>query len=107
MMTADLPMLSPERETSIPNLFVAGELSGLALIKNAVTQGRECVDALAPRLPSLRRRLGQIGKALDVAVIGAGPAGLTAALRASELGLSCVVFEAEEFGGTVAQYPRQ
>ncbi|MBL8987904.1 MAG: 4Fe-4S binding protein, partial [Gemmatimonadetes bacterium] len=43
-MTADLPSLSAELETSVPNLFIAGELGGLALIKNAINQGRDCVD---------------------------------------------------------------
>ncbi len=36
---ADMPYLSPEYETTIPNLFIAGELGGLALIKNAITPG--------------------------------------------------------------------
>ncbi|HXO37388.1 MAG TPA: 4Fe-4S dicluster-binding protein, partial [Candidatus Acidoferrum sp.] len=38
-MSADMPYLTPEYETSIRNLFIAGELGGLALIKNAVNQG--------------------------------------------------------------------
>ena len=41
---ADMPQLSPEHETNVPNVFIAGELGGLALIKNAVNQGRDCVD---------------------------------------------------------------
>src|SRR4051812_9428772 len=42
-MGADMPYLTAEHETSVPNLFIIGELGGLALIKNAVNQGRECV----------------------------------------------------------------
>jgi thioredoxin reductase/ferredoxin len=104
-MTADLPALTPELETSLPNVFVAGELGGLALIKNAVNQGRDAVDVIAGRIAGLRRpRLGDV---VDVCVVGAGPAGLSAALRAVELKLSHVVLEAEDFGGTVAKYPRQ
>jgi putative YpdA family bacillithiol system oxidoreductase len=104
-MTADMPALSLEFETSVKDLFVIGELGGLALIKNAVNQGRDCIDHIIHRLPALRRR--RVGEVLDVAIIGAGPAGLSASLRAVEKGLSYVTLEAEEFGGTVSKYPRQ
>jgi thioredoxin reductase (NADPH) len=40
-------------------------------------------------------------------VVGAGPAGLSASLRAVEKGLSYVTLESEDFGGTVSKYPRQ
>ena len=44
-MGADMPFLTPEHETSIPNLFIIGELGGLALIKNAVNQGRDALTS--------------------------------------------------------------
>lgn len=104
-MAAELPALTPEYESSIPDLFVAGELGGLALIKNAVNQGRDCIDVVARRIIRLRRT--RLGAVVDVCIVGAGPAGLSASLRAVEKGLSYVTLEAEEFGGTVAKYPRQ
>src|SRR5712692_1543669 len=58
-MGADLPHLTPEYETSVSNLFIVGELGGLALIKNAVNQGRDCTDTIANRLPGLRN--GKLG----------------------------------------------
>ncbi len=72
-----------------------------------MNQGRDSVDRIAARLPSLRTRRPVTGPAADVIIIGAGPAGLSAALRAKEKGLSYFCLEAEEFGGTVANYPRQ
>ena len=106
-MTADLPALSPDLEASVPNFFIAGELGGLALIKNAVNQGRDCIDRIAARVPVLRRGPDGDPPPLDVVIIGAGPAGLSGSLRARELGLRFVTLEAEGFGGTVAKYPRQ
>lgn len=106
-MTAGLPVLSPDLESSVPNLFVAGELGGLALIKNAVNQGRDCIDRIAERVPALRHRPDVGSPPVDVVIVGAGPAGLSASLRAVERGLTAVTLEAEELGGTVAKYPRQ
>src|ERR1700731_4562252 len=54
-MGADLPQLSPDFETSVPNLFIVGELGGLALIKNAINQGRDCTNTIAARIPGLRK----------------------------------------------------
>jgi len=36
----DLPHVNPNFETNVPGIFIAGELGGMGLIKNAVTQGR-------------------------------------------------------------------
>ena len=106
-MSADLPALTPEYETSVPNLFVVGELGGLALIKNAVNQGRAAVDTIAARRPGLTHRPDVGARPLDLLIVGAGPGGIAAALRAEELGLDYVCLESEELGGTVAKYPRQ
>ncbi len=102
-VSADMPRLSREFETSVPGVFIIGELGGLALIKNAVNQGRECIDTIARR----SARQARVPGVLDVCIVGAGPAGLSASLRAVEKGLAYVTLEQEELGGTVAKYPRQ
>jgi thioredoxin reductase (NADPH) len=105
-MGADMPHLTPEHETSIPNLFIAGELGGLALIKNAVNQGRECIDTIANRLTAMGSARSVPG-VYDVLIVGAGPAGISASLRAIENKLNYVTIERDEIGGTVGKYPRQ
>jgi thioredoxin reductase len=105
-MAADMPYLTPEYETTVPNLFIVGELGGLALIKNAVNQGRDCVDTIAARLKS--NGVAQpVAGVHDLLVIGAGPAGISASLRAIENKLNYLTIERDEIGGTVAKYPRQ
>ena len=105
-MGADMPYLTPEFETSIKSLFIVGELGGLALIKNAINQGRDCIDLIARRKSSLGgpRPAGDL---YDVLIVGAGPAGISASLRAVEQKLNYITLEAGEIGGTVAKYPRQ
>lgn len=104
-MGADMPSLTPEYETTIPNLFIIGELGGLALIKNAVNQGRDCVDTISTRMAT---RVGSKQTGIyDVLIVGAGPAGIAASLRAIENKVNYVTLEQDEVGGTVAKYPRQ
>jgi thioredoxin reductase (NADPH) len=103
-MGADLPALTPEYETSIPNLFIVGELGGLALIKNAVSQGRHCIDVITSRMGASP---SQTNGVYDALIVGAGPAGISASLRAIENRLNYLTLEQDEIGGTVAKYPRQ
>jgi thioredoxin reductase (NADPH) len=95
----DIPVLTPEFETNVPGIFVAGELGGMGLIRNALVQGTEAVEAIARRR---QRRQGMV----DVVIVGAGPAGFAASLTAMSLGLKYVTLEQESLGGCVFQYPR-
>ncbi len=103
---ADMPRLTHEYETSIENLFIVGELGGLALIKNAVNQGRDCVDIITARRARANGKQA-IPNIFDICVVGAGPGGISASLRAIENKMSCITLEQDEIGGTVAKYPRQ
>jgi thioredoxin reductase (NADPH) len=105
-MSADMPSITPEYETSVENLFIVGELGGLALIKNAVNQGRDCVDTITNRIASMGASRSIPG-VYDVLIVGAGPAGISASLRAIERKLNYMTIERDEIGGTVAKYPRQ
>ena len=97
----DRPRLSESGETNIPGLFVAGELGGIALIRNAVAHGIAAIDTIAERLthtPSPH----------PVVIVGAGPAGIAAALRARELGVDALVVEQEaSLGGSLLHFPRR
>src|SRR6266851_4456815 len=71
-MGADLAYLTPEYETSIKNLFIVGELGGLALIKNAVNQGRDSIDTIANKTAS-QGGARPSPDVYDVLIVGAGP----------------------------------
>ena len=104
-MARDMPQLTLEHETTVPGMFIVGELGGLALIKNAVNQGRDCVDTIAGRLKA--HPVPPMQGVHDLVIIGAGPAGISASLRAIESKLNYLTIERDEIGGTVAKYPRQ
>jgi thioredoxin reductase/ferredoxin len=95
----DIPVLTPQFETNVPGIFIAGELGGMGLIRNALTQGRQAVEAIA-------KRRARVNGLLDLVIVGAGPAGFAASLTATSLGLKYVTLEQESLGGCVFQYPR-
>jgi thioredoxin reductase/Pyruvate/2-oxoacid:ferredoxin oxidoreductase delta subunit len=105
-MGADMARLTPQFETTIKNLFIVGELGGLALIKNAINQGRDCIDNIANRINAMGARRSA-PDLFDVLIVGAGPAGISASLRAIEKKLTYLAVDEGEMGGTVAKYPRQ
>jgi putative YpdA family bacillithiol system oxidoreductase len=96
----DIPHVRPNFETNIPGIFIAGELGGMGLIRNAIEQGRQAVASIC-HLDGLRRP-----DQLDLVIIGAGPAGLSASLAAREKKLRSVTIEQDSLGGTVAHFPR-
>lgn len=96
----DLPEVDGFFESSRPGVHVVGELGGMGLIKNAMEQGRQVASRLDAVLP--RDRGGT-----DVAIVGAGPAGLAAALALRAAGRSFRILEQGAFGGSVANFPRQ
>jgi len=105
-MGGDMAYLTPEFETTIKDMYIVGELGGLALIKNAINQGRDCIDIIAKKAAA-RNGARRSPDVYDVLIVGAGPAGISAALRATEKKLNYITIDEGEIGGTVAKYPRQ
>ena len=97
----DLPEIDPYFETNVPGIFIAGELGGMGLIRNAVEQGRKATENIAKSI----KRDRQVS--YDLIIIGAGPAGISACLTAKKHGLSFLLLEQETLGGTVFTFPRK
>jgi len=96
----DIPLLGSNFETSQPGIFIAGELGGMGLIRNAIEQGRQAMD-------SIRATVGKRSDyEYDVVIVGAGPSGFSATLAAKSHGLKYRTLEQDTLGGTVAHYPR-
>jgi thioredoxin reductase/ferredoxin len=96
----ELPHISQEFESNIPGLFIAGELGGMGLIKNAVEQGKQAVNYLSAKLKSLPKA------EYDVIIVGAGPAGIAASLTAAKNKMKYLTLEQDSLGGTVYNFPR-
>jgi len=97
----DIPRLTEHFESTIPGVYIIGELSGLALIRNAIGHGVRAVSHIHEVIEKPHPH------EFDIVIVGAGPSGLSAALQAKELDLKYVVLDQDLPGGTILQYPRK
>jgi putative YpdA family bacillithiol system oxidoreductase len=98
----DIPIMDEFNQTNVSGIYIAGELTGLSLIRNAIEQGTIVIKKIAENKDSSTK-----ADVSDVIIVGAGPAGLSAALSAKENNLHYKVFDRQALGGTILQYPRQ
>ena len=96
----DIPQVKPTFETNVSGIYIAGELGGMGLIRKGVEQGKRAIETI--------RKNKSTGGQLDVVIVGAGPAGISASLAAKEAGLRFVTVEQEDsLGGSIYHYPRR
>ncbi|MBI1353677.1 MAG: 4Fe-4S dicluster domain-containing protein [Acidobacteria bacterium] len=132
LQTIKVPMVDETFQTNVPGVFIVGELGGMGLIKTAINEGRLVIDGIARRMrpepaptasaghgadgydfedpqagvTDSRESGGTLDSPADVVIVGAGPAGLSAALTAKQLGLRYLAFDQAEVASTIKQYPR-
>lgn len=97
----ELPHVNKNFETNINGIFIAGELGGMGLIRNAVEQGRQAVENIIKTLNKSHRA------DYDLIIVGAGPAGISGSLTAKKHGLKFLLIEQDTLGGTVFTFPRK
>lgn len=97
----ELPNVGPNFETNVPGIYIAGELGGMGLIKNAVAQGKQACENI------IRNINKNHSATYDLIIVGAGPAGISASLTAKKGGLKFLTLEQDTLGGTVFTFPRK
>ncbi|NIA14540.1 MAG: NAD(P)-binding domain-containing protein [Nitrospiraceae bacterium] len=97
-----MPVVDADYQSSVRGIYVIGDVTGLPLVKVAANQGAELIEKM--------RRSGAFKGAgngrLDLVIVGAGPAGLSAAIEAQKAGLSYVVLERERPANTIRAFPK-
>jgi thioredoxin reductase len=88
--------------TNVPGIYMVGDVSGVPLIKNALNEGAQVIDYIIEDL----QKQGPNPKAdYDVAIIGVGPAGISATSLAKQRGLSYIAIEQDKVVSTIQNYP--
>lgn len=97
------PALKHDKESNIEGLYVIGDLAGAPVIKLAMEDGVNVVDTI---LKSGNSKLNKLDQGIfDLIVVGAGAAGLNAALAAQENNLSVLILEKNKVANTIEDFP--
>jgi thioredoxin reductase/ferredoxin len=107
--TITLPELDPFFQTAVPGQYLIGEVASKPLVKNAANLGRAVVEHMVAKGGLRPGRGGGASRSdpFDVAIVGSGPGGLSAALTCQLRGLSYVVLEKDaSIASTVSRYPK-
>ena len=99
-----IPEIDDNFQTVVPGQYLIGEVAGKPLVKSAANLGRAVVEHMVKT--GLRPGTSGDGT-VDVAIVGSGPGGLSAALTCIQRGLSYVILEKEQMiASTIARYPK-
>jgi thioredoxin reductase (NADPH) len=98
-----VPVRNQRFMTNVAGIYLIGDVSGVPLIKNAVNEGAQVLDCILEDLN--QGGATTVGVDYDVAIIGMGPAGLSAAVLARKKGLRVLALEQDTVASTIANYP--
>lgn len=101
-----LPDVREDGTTAIAGIRVAGDLTGIPLLKFSADTGARAVHAILKE-EDFKKRRGQNDDVLDLAIVGAGVAGVSAAIEAQKNGLRFKLYEATQVFSTVANFPKR
>jgi thioredoxin reductase len=102
----EIPVTDEDFQTRVPGVYIAGELGGIGLIRNAMMQGMQCIEFIAGKLNG-NHDVFDNHEVYDVVIVGAGPAGLGATLQADARDLRYLTLEQDDIGGAILKYPRR
>jgi NosR/NirI family nitrous oxide reductase transcriptional regulator len=100
-----LPISGENGETKVSGVRIVGDLTGIPLLKFSSRTGAGAVRAIL-REPEFRAGKSGDPGVLDLAIVGAGVAGVSAAIEAKRANLRFQVFEATQTFSTVVNFPK-
>jgi len=100
------PDIRGDGTTELKGVRVVGDLTGVPLLKFSADTGAKAVAGILAE-PDFKKGAGTDRDVYDLAIIGAGVSGLSAAIEAKKAGLNFVMYEADEPFSTIHNFPRK
>lgn len=97
------PEISQDYETSVKGVYIIGDLTGVPLLKAAAEGGVQLIRNFVEK-NEFHKSTDE--NTFDVVIVGAGPAGISAALECKKEGLKYLVLETSQLFNTIENFPK-
>lgn len=101
-----LPIVGHRGETNVKGVRIVGDLSGVPLLKFSSETGVQAVRAIQEEADFQKDKGSKRSGVYDIAIIGGGVSGISAAIEAKKHGLSYILIEASKAFNTVENFPK-
>ena len=101
-----LPEVNADYSTHLPGVYIVGDLTGVPLLKFSANSGAKAVQNIAADPQFAESQGSKAAGTRDLVIIGAGVAGMAAALEAQKRGFDYVILEATAAFSTIANFPK-
>ena len=100
------PEIDDQKETSVPGVYIVGDLTGIPLLKLAADGGAKIVRQLfSDQKMALEKEKNS--DIYDLVIIGAGPAGISTAIECKKKGINYIVLESNRILNTIENFPKE
>ncbi len=99
------PQLDDKGQSSLQGCYIVGDLTGIPLLKAAAESGAKMVRQFCYD-KSFSDQIGKENDVHDILIIGAGPAGISAAIECHKRKLNYKVLESSDTFNTIKNFPK-
>jgi len=100
------PEIDEQKETSVQGVYIVGDLTGIPLLRLAANGGAKIVKQLF----SDQKAISEKEKSTDIydlIIVGAGPAGISAAIECKKKNINYIILESNRILNTIENFPKE
>ncbi len=100
------PEIDEQKETSVPGVYIVGDLTGIPLLKLAADGGAKIAKQLfSDQKTALEKEKN--ADVYDLVIVGAGPAGISAAIECKKKNINYIILESNCILNTIENFPKE
>lgn len=100
------PEIDEQKETSVQGVYIVGDLTGIPLLKLAADGGAKIVKQLFSDQKNVLKK-EKSSDVYDLVIVGAGPAGISAAIECKKKNINYIILESNRILNTIENFPKE